>query len=55
MGSYVVDTNALLWYLTASRRLSRRAKAVFDEAAAGRALLHLPAIVIAELYFANVK
>lgn len=55
MDSYVVDTSALLWHLTASRKLSRRAKAVFSAAEAGRALLYLPAIVIAELYFANVK
>lgn len=55
MDVYVVDTNALLWHVTASRKLSRRAKSVFDDAVAGRALLYLPTIVVAELYFANVK
>jgi len=31
MNEYVADTHALLWYLTASPRLSAAAKAAFDE------------------------
>lgn len=55
MNSYVVDTNALLGYITDSPKLSRRASQAFDEGARGQAILYLPAIVIAELYYANVK
>jgi len=42
---YVVDTHALFWYLTASPRLGAR----------GEAILYVPAIVLAELYFLNEK
>lgn len=54
MNSYVVDTNALFWYLLGNHRLlSRHAKSIFDEGKAGRVLLYMPAIVLAELYYAN--
>ena len=55
MNQYVADTHALFWYLTASPRLGRAAKAAFDEAAAGEAMIHLPVVVLAELYFLNDK
>lgn len=56
MNSYVVDTHALFWYLMDdSRKLGRRANAVFEEADQGQALLFVPAIVLAELYYANSK
>jgi predicted nucleic acid-binding protein len=55
MKSYVVDTHALYWYLSGSSRLSRKAKAAFDEAVQGNALIYIPAIVLAELYFLNQK
>jgi len=55
MRLYVTDTHALYWYLTASPQLSRAARDAFDEGARGEALIHIPAIVLAELYYLNQK
>ena len=55
MNLYVADTHALFWYLTASPHLSAKAKDCFDEGARGEALIYLPSIVLAELYFLNEK
>lgn len=55
MKKYVADTHALLWYLTDSSSLGSVASRVFDEGAKGEALIFVPAIVLAELYFANEK
>ncbi|HEX6385450.1 MAG TPA: PIN domain-containing protein [Anaerolineae bacterium] len=52
---YVADTHALFWYLTGSPKLGAEAKQAFDEGTEGRALIYLPAIVLAELYFLNEK
>jgi predicted nucleic acid-binding protein len=53
--SYVADTHALFWYLTASPRLGSQAKAAFDRGAAGQATILIPAIVLAELHYVNEK
>jgi len=55
MSDYVADTHALFWYLTGSRRLGPDAKAAFEEAEIGAAIIYVPAIVLAELYYLNVK
>lgn len=55
MKRYVADTHALYWYRTNSPKLGPAAGAAFDEAAAGRAMILIPAIVLAELYYLNVK
>lgn len=55
MNLYVADTHALFWYLADSPRLGEKAKDAFDEGARGDALIYLPAIVLAELYFLNEK
>lgn len=55
MKDYVADTHALYWYLLASPQLSVNAKDAFDEGLNGLALIHIPAIVLAELYFLNKK
>jgi PIN domain nuclease of toxin-antitoxin system len=55
MNLYVADTHALFWYLTASPRLSQSARLGFDEGARGEALIYVPAIVLAELYYLNQK
>jgi len=55
MDFYVADTHALFWYLTASPRLGTNAKAAFDEGAKGNAVIYIPAIVLAELFFLNEK
>ncbi|HID65257.1 MAG TPA: hypothetical protein EYP49_21280 [Anaerolineae bacterium] len=49
------ETTALFWYLTASPRLGSQAKRVFDEGVRGQAVIYVPAIVLAELYFLNEK
>ena len=55
MNLYVADTHALFWYFTASPLLGSQARAAFDEGKQGQALVYIPAIVLAELYFLNVK
>jgi len=55
MNFYVSDTHALLWYLINSPALGVNARLAFDEADAGQALIYIPAIVIAELYYLNEK
>ena len=52
---YVADTHAMWWYLSSSDRLSPAADAVFRLVETGNALLMIPAIVIAEIYFLSVK
>jgi len=53
--TYVADTHALFWYLENPDRLSLAADAVFRLAAAGGALIVVPAIVVAELYYLTAK
>lgn len=55
MNLYVADTHALFWYLTASPKLSADAKAAFDEGDDSKALIYIPAIVLAELFYLNEK
>jgi len=55
MNRYVIDTHALFWYLTQSPRLSSTAKAVFEQGIAQTAILVIPVIVLAELYYLNEK
>ena len=55
MNLYVADTHTLFWYFTASPSLGSQALAAFDEAKRGQALVYIPAIVLAELYFLNEK
>ncbi len=52
---YVVDTHALIWYLLNDKKLSQSAKAIFQAAEQNQTILIISAIVIAELYYANVK
>jgi predicted nucleic acid-binding protein len=55
MNRYIADTHALFWYLTGSPRLGQQAKRAFDEGVRGQAVIYVPAIVLAELYFLNEK
>jgi PIN domain nuclease of toxin-antitoxin system len=55
MMKYVADTHSLFWCLTDSPKLGSRANAVFDAGDAGQAIIYVPAIVMAELYFMNRK
>jgi len=52
---YVAGTHALFWYFIASPLLAAQARAAFDEGKQGQALIYIPAIVLAELYFLNEK
>ena len=55
MNDYVTDTHALYWYLLNLSLLGANASAAFDEADNGNAIIYIPAIVVAELYYTNVK
>ncbi len=52
---YVVDTHALIWYLLGDKKLSKGAKGISQAAEQNQTLLVISTIVIAELYYANVK
>ncbi|MBC7098717.1 PIN domain-containing protein [Candidatus Bipolaricaulota bacterium] len=53
---YVVDTHALVWYLTKDRRLSPQARQVLRSAQSGEAIVLVSTIVLAEvLYIAENK
>ncbi|MHB8628635.1 MAG: type II toxin-antitoxin system VapC family toxin [Aggregatilineales bacterium] len=49
--AYVVDTNALFWYLTGAPRLTAKAKAVFVAAEQGQTRLYVSVISLAELFY----
>ena len=55
MNAYVADTHALYWYLTAGPKLGANALAAFLEGEQGQARIYIPCIVLAELYYLNVK
>ena len=55
MNDYVADTHALYWYLTNSPLLGANASQAFNEADNGNALIYIPIIVLAELYYLNAK
>lgn len=48
---FVTDTHALLWLLNAPERLGPQAAAAFEAVDQGKALLIVPAIVVAELIY----
>ena len=51
----MVDTHALWWYLKSPERLTTAASAIFRLAETGNAIIVVPAIAVAELYFLSVK
>lgn len=53
--AYILDTHALIWYLTQDKKLGPRAQAVFAAAEQGQTQIIVPAIVMAELWYANAK
>lgn len=52
---YVVDTHALIWYLTNDRKLGAQAAQIFAATERGETRLIVSAIVVAEMYYANRK
>lgn len=45
----VTDTHALVWAITGSKKLGRRARRIFEAADARRGTIYVPSIVLAEL------
>lgn len=52
---YITDTNALYWYLTVDKRLSRDVSDVYSAAEDGQTQIVISAMSIAELYWVNRK
>ncbi len=52
---FVVDAHSLWWYMKSSSQLSPAAAAIFRLADTGNAVLVVPAIVAAEVYYLSVK
>ena len=52
---YVVDTNALIWYLMDDKKLGKLAKKIFTAAEHGETRLVISAIVMAEICYAHKK
>lgn len=55
MNDYVADTHGLFWYLSNSESLGNEASIAFSLADDGEALIHIPAIVLTELFYLNIK
>lgn len=55
MTFYLADTHAIYWYLINSPLLGANASQAFDEADNGNAVIYIPAIALAELYYLNQK
>ncbi len=53
--AYVVDTHALIWYMTNEKKLGKQALEIFAAAERGETRLIISAIVVAEMYYANKK
>lgn len=55
MKRYVTDTHPLIWGLSNDPQLSARARAVFAEVDAGRAIIIIPPIVAIEMVYLSEK
>jgi len=51
MPGVVVDTHAIVWYLSGDSRLSRRAAELLDATIQAGDLIHIPAICLVELTY----
>lgn len=51
MKPHVTDTHSIIWHLTRSRKLSRRARQVFRAADEGQTQVLVPTIVLVETVF----
>jgi len=51
MPAVVVDTHAIVWYLSGDPRLSSRAADALDSATAAGELIHVPSICLVELTY----
>lgn len=56
LNSYIVDTHALVWFISKDKKLSPLAKQVLNQAEAGEVQVLIPTLVLAELdYIAQKK
>lgn len=55
MLSYTTDTHSLVWHFTDSVKLGKKAKQSFALAERGKALIYVPTIVMAEIFFITRK
>ncbi len=55
MNRYVTDTHPLIWALSNDSRLSVKARSIFAEADAGRAIIIVPPIVVIEMVYLSEK
>lgn len=46
---FVTDTHPLIWYLAKNTKLTKKAKAVFDDAVARKTAIYVPTIVLWEI------
>ncbi len=46
---YITDAHALLWHLYLPRRLGKAAQGVFSDVDAGKGIIRIPAVVVAEV------
>lgn len=46
---FVTDTHPLIWYISKHTKLPKKAKAVFDEAVAGKTVIYVPTVVLWEI------
>lgn len=51
MAAVVVDTHAIVWYLSADPRLSSKAAAALDGATAAGEVIHVPSVCLVELSY----
>lgn len=51
MAGVVVDTHAIVWYLSGDSRLSARAADILDASTAASELIHIPSICLVELTY----
>jgi PIN domain nuclease of toxin-antitoxin system len=48
---YIADTHSIIWHLATDRRLSRRARKIFESAEDGYVQVLIPSIVLVEAIF----
>lgn len=55
MRQYCIDTHALIWYFTANKSLSTKAKTFLKKGFTNKNLLIIPTLAILELFHKNLK
>jgi PIN domain nuclease of toxin-antitoxin system len=51
MRDFVADTHAVIWYLSSSKRLSPKVRAIFQKATAGHGHIIISSVVLVETIF----